>query len=303
MGAPIIALNGGLGNQLFQWFFAHTLESGQNFRIDCLFESVDIELGQLEYRLEEMAHKCAHIDRDRKEISKLSKFERLWHLANRLWLVPRFRFLLSKAGYFRENPNLEVAQSLIMPIPIRYAYGFFQNAEIVEKTHSAIEIELIPIIKSNFEQLRDKFDLEVPYTVIHIRRYPTTGYKLTPIQFCNLSSGYFIDWATKNAGKRIILLTESADKVSEVIKSIKPALVLDASNSSPWDVLAIMAGAEKCLGSNSSLSWWGAKLCSIFGGQAWLPSNWSYWDNVQSSAFHFKGSNLVNSVWDLSGFD
>lgn len=303
MRSPIIALNGGLGNQLFQWFFAHTLDSGKKFRIDCLFESIDSELGQREYRLEELAHRCSHINRDRKGVSKLSKFERLWHLANRLWLVPRFRFLLSKAGYFRECPNSEVAQSLSMPDPMRYAFGFFQNAEIIEQAHSAIEIELIPIIKSNLKELKDKFDLQVPYTVIHIRRYITKGFKLTPIHFCNLSSDYFIDWATQNAGKRIILLTESADQVGEIINSLKPALVLDASNSSPWDVLAIMAGAEKCLGSNSSLSWWGAKLCSIFGGQAWLPSNWSYWDNVESSVFHFKGSNLVDSVWDLSEFD
>ncbi len=303
MKSPIIALNGGLGNQLFQWFFAHTLESNRKFRIDGLFESVDTELGQREFRLEELAERCSHVSRDVKGLSKLSKFERFWHLANHLWLVPVFRPLMTKIGYFRENPNSEVAQSLSIPIPMRYAFGFFQNAKIIEQAHSALEIELIPIIKAKLRELKDKFDLKAPYTVIHIRRYITTGLKLTPIHFCNLSSDYFIDWAKQNARQRIILLTESADQVSEIIKSVKPVLVLDASNSSPWDVLAIMAGAQQCLGSNSSLSWWGAKLCSIFGGQAWLPSNWSYWPNVQTSAFHFEGVNLVNSVWDISGFD
>jgi len=303
MRSPIIALNGGLGNQLFQWFFAHTLESNRKFRIDCLFESVDTELGQREFRLEEVATRCTHINRDRKGKLKLSQFNRHWHLANHLWLIPGFRILLSKLGYFRENPNSEVAQSSSMPDPMRYAYGFFQNAEIVDQAHSALEIELMPIINSKLRDLKDNFDLETPYTAIHVRRYITTGFRLTPIHFCNLSNDYFIDWAKRNVGQRIILLTESADQVGEIIKSVKPVLVLDASNSSPWDVLAIMAGAQQCLGSNSSLSWWGAKLCSIFGGQAWLPSNWSYWANVKTSAFHFKGVNLVNSVWDISGFD
>ena len=303
MKTPIIALNGGLGNQLFQWFFAHTLEPGNKFRVDCLFESSDTELGQREYRLEELAERCTHVSRDVEGLSRLSTFERFWHLANRLWLVPRFRTLMTSIGYFRENPNSELAQSLNMPNPMRYAYGFFQNAEIVEQAHRAIENELLPIIKLNLKEVKEKYDLKTPYTAIHVRRYLTAGLKLTPIHFCNLSSEYFIEWAKQNAGKKVILLTEHSDQIGEIVTALKPDLVLDASNSSPFDVLAIMAGAEKCLGSNSSLSWWGAKLCSIFGGQATLPSNWSYWDNVDSSAFHFKGCVLNGSLWDLSGFD
>ena len=303
MRTPIIALNGGLGNQLFQWFFAHTLEPGNKFRVDCLFETSDTELGQREYRLKELAERCSHVSRDGDGLSRLSKFEKFWHLANRLWLVPRFRPYMTSIGYFRENPNSEVAQSLSMPNPMRYAYGFFQNAGIVERAHSAIENELLPIIKSNLKEVKEKYDLNSSYTAIHVRRYPTAGYRLTPIHFCNLSSEYFINWAKQNAGKKIILLTESSDQVGEIISALKPDLVLDASNSSPFDVLAIMAGAENCLGSNSSLSWWGAKLCSIFGGQASLPSNWSYWDNVDSHAFHFNGCVLNESLWDISGFD
>lgn len=157
---------------------------------------------------------------------------------------------------------------------MRYAYGYFQNARIMERAEEAIEVELLPIIQTNLKVLKSKFDLEAPFTVIHVRRYPTAGYKLTRIQFCNLSSRYFTEWATKNAGKRIILLTEFKDKVTEVIDLLKPELVLDSSQTSAWDVLTIMAGAEKCLGSNSSLSWWGARLCSRFGRQVWLPSNW-----------------------------
>ncbi len=303
MGLPIIALNGGLGNQLFQWYFAHTLESEKKFRIDCLFESSDTELGQREFRLEELAERCSHVSRDVNGLLRLSKFERFWHLANRLWLVPRFRPLMTRIGYFRENPNSEVAQSLSVPSPMRYAFGFFQSAKIVEQAHRAIEVELLPIIKSNLMKVKEKYDLDAPYTAIHVRRYPTTGYKLSPIHFCNLDSKYFIEWAKQNAGEKVILLTESSDQVGEIVSALKPDLVLDASNSSPFDVLAIMAGAEKCLGSNSSLSWWGAKLCSIFGGQASLPSNWSYWDNVDASAFHFKECVLNDSVWDISGFD
>ena len=190
-----------------------------------------------------------------------------------------------------------------MPSPMRYAYGFFQSSKIVELADRAIEVELLPIVVSNLKDLKEKYDLDAPYTAIHVRRYPTRGFKLTPIHFCNLDSKYFIEWAKQNAVGKVILLTEHADQVCEIVNTLKPDLVLDASNSSPFDVLSIMAGAEKCLGSNSSLSWWGARLCSTLKGQATLPSNWSYWDNVDSSAFHFEECLLNDSVWDVSGFD
>ena len=301
--SPIVVLNGGLGNQLFQWFFAHTMSQKGSFRIDPLFKEDQKSLGVSGPDLGQLFARCLHVDRDSKDLVIEAPFKKLLHLVNHMWGIPIFRPLLTELGYYRENPNSEVAQSLSIPSLIRYAYGYFQNAQIMEQAQEAIKAELLPIIESNLSVLKTKFDLEDPYTVIHVRRYPTAGFKLTSIQFCNLSADYFIDWAKQNAGKRIILLTESADQTDRIIKSVKPVLVLDASNSSPWDVLAIMAGAEKCLGSNSSLSWWGVKLCSIFGGQAWLPLNWSYWANVQSRAFHFKGSNLVDSVWDISGFD
>lgn len=301
--SPIVVLNGGLGNQLFQWFFAHTLSKSGSFRTDPLFKEDEKSLGVSGPELGQLFARCLHVDRDSKDLAVQAPFKKLFHLANHMWGIPIFRPLLSLFGYYRENPNSEVAQSLRIPNPMRYAYGYFQNAQLMKQAEAAIEVELLPIIQANLQILKSRFDLETPYTVIHLRRYPTAGYKLTRIQFCNLSSRYFIEWATKNTGQRIILLTEFKDQVTDVIDLLKPELVLDSSQTSAWDVLTIMAGAEKCLGSNSSLSWWGVRLCSRYGGQVWLPSNWSYWDNVSTEAFHFEGCNLASADWDPSGFD
>ena len=299
----IVALNGGLGNQLFQWFYAHALSKNGLFRIDPLFEEVERPLGVSGLELEQLFARCLHVDRD----SKLEVFEvpyrKVLHLANHMWAFKIFRPFLSLCGYYRENPNSEVAQSLRIPKPINYAYGYFQNAQLMKQAEEAIEVELLPIIRANLKVIKSRFGLEAPYTVVHVRRYPTAGYKLTRIQFCNLSSTYFVDWATKNSGQRLILLTEFKDQVTDVINLLNPDLVLDSSQTSAWDVLTIMAGADKCLGSNSSLSWWGVMLCSGFGGQVWLPSNWSYWDNVNTKAFHFEGCNIAPSDWDPSGYD
>ena len=301
--SPTVALNGGLGNQLFQWFFAHTLSKNGSFRVDPLFKQGKNSFGVIWPDLNELSANCPHVDKDSTSLISTAPYRKLLHLANHMWRFPMFRPLLYLAGYYRENPNLEVAQSLNVPSPIRYAFGYFQSAEVMKRAQGAINEELLPIIESNLIYLKKRFNLETPYTVIHLRRYPTAGYKLTRIQFCNLSRRYFTDWASDNAGQRVILLTEFKDEASEVIDSVKPELVLDSSQTSAWDVLTIMAGAEKCLGSNSSLSWWGARLCSQFGGQVWLPSNWSYWENVNPNAFHFDGCNLATADWDPSGFD
>jgi len=302
-GTPIVALNGGLGNQLFQWFFGHTLSRSGSFRTDLLFKEDEKSLGVSGPKMGEIFARCLHVERDSNNAVVQVAFKKLLHLANHMWGFPVFRGLLSLFGYYRENPNSQVAQSLNIPNPIRYAYGYFQNAQLMKQAENAIEVELLPIIQANLKLIKLKFDLETPYTVIHVRRYPTAGYKLTPIQFCNLSSNYFIDWATKNSGQRIILLTEYKTQITNLIDLLKPEIVLDSSQTSDWDVLTIMAGADKCLGSNSSLSWWGAQLCSKFGGQVWLPSNWSYWDNVNTKAFHFEGCYIAASDWDPSGFD
>jgi hypothetical protein len=301
--SPIVALNGGLGNQLFQWFFAHTIDNGGSFRIDRLFKEHQSSNGVAGPELGQLFARCHHVYRDSQNMVVDAKFRKILHLANHMWAHPIFRSLLSVLGYYRENPNAEVAQSLSVPNPIRYAFGYFQNAELMEKAEKAIESELIPVVESHLGLLKVKFGLEKPYTVIHLRRYGTAGVKLTRIQFCNLSQKYFTEWAKANAGGKVVLLTEHKDQVAEVIEHLNPELVLDSSQTSAWDVVTIMAGAEKCLGSNSSLSWWGVSLCSKLGGQVWLPSNWSYWENVDPGAFHFKGCNIAAAEWDISGFE
>lgn len=304
MNKPIIALNGGLGNQLFQWFFAHTVSADQSFRVDPLFRENEISLGVNGPNLEDLISRCPHIEKNSAGLVKEATPKKLLHLANHLWhRLHILHPLLTWLGYYRENPNSSVPQSPYIPIPMRYAYGYFQNGKVIEQMLDQVKVELVPIVAANLQVLRDKFELDTPYTVIHVRRYPTKGFKLSPIQFCNLDSSFFVDWAEKNSGEKIILLAEFEDQVVDIVQTLSPKLVLDSSKTSAWDVLAIMAGAEKCLGSNSSLSWWGARLCSIFGGETWLPANWSYWNNVDTKAFHFPGCKLTNSKWDISGFE
>ena len=300
---PIVAINGGLGNQLFQWFFAHSLTPKNKFRLDFLFEKVDSKLGQREFRLESVTKNCEHVLKDSKGGIKKLRSQRFWHLMNHLWLIPPFRTILQNIGYYRENPNQSVVQSKNLPTRIRYAYGYFQNHNTVENSLLSIQRELLPVIANEIHDVRVKFQLDFDFTVIHIRRYITEGLDLSPVHFCNLSLEYFTSWRNNFPDDNVIILTEDASKISNFILALNPKLVLDSKTTTPWETLAIMAASQRLLGSNSSLSWWGAWISCTLGGEAWLPSNWSYWGNVENSKIHFPRCRIAPSSWDLIGFN
>lgn len=301
MKNPVVALNGGLGNQLFQWFFAHTLIENRPFVLDLLFEKED-PLRQRGFQLDGLVRNCEHVAKGKDGAIAKFKFAIVTHLFNRLWLIAFFRSPLTWLGYYRENPIKSVAQSSRVPNPVRYAYGYFQKQQIIDGLNETIERELLPVVQSLLPNLLKKHNLNFPYTAIHFRHYLTEGLELTPVHFCNLSLKYFTEWNATNPGQEIVLLTDQVADVADLIELLRPKLVLDREQTTAWETLALMSGATRFLGANSSLSWWGARLSSAQGGEVWLPSDWSYWENVNPKDFHFESCNIAKAYWDISGF-
>ena len=301
MKKPVVALNGGLGNQLFQWFFAHTLIENRPFVLDLLFEKED-PLRQRGFQLDALVRNCEHVAKGKDGAIAKFKFGAVTHLFNHLWLIAFFRSPLTWLGYYRENPIKSVAQSSRVPNPVRYAYGYFQKQQIIDGLNETIEKELLPVVQSLLPNLLKKHNLNFPYTAVHFRHYLTEGLELTPVHFCNLSLKYFTEWNATNPGQEIVLLTDQVADVADLIELLRPKLVLDREQTTAWETLALMSGATRFLGANSSLSWWGARLSSAQGGEVWLPSDWSYWENVNPKDFHFKSCNIAKAYWDISGF-
>lgn len=304
MKKVIVVLNGGLGNQLFQWFFAHTIPHPEKIQLDLLFKGEDIEEGgQREFKLEDLMVNCDHVFKGSDGVIAPLTFSKFWHLLNYLWLIPVFRPVLTHFGYYRENPNLSVAQNHVDIDKVRYAYGFYQNFRFMHGALEDMRDELDPIIDAEIKRVKTKFKLHKPYSVIHVRQYPTKGYVHSPVHFSNLSEDYFLNWNPSNSPKRVILVTEHRDQIENLISKLKVDLVLDSTLTTPWETLAIMAGSNQLLGSNSSLSWWGAWLSSRRKGECWLPSQWSYWENVDVKPIHFESCKIIQAQWDISGFD
>jgi hypothetical protein len=224
------------------------------------------------------------------------------------WLVPFFfdrlwRFSFLKAtlhflGYFREDPRKSAKAHINPPKRIRYAKGYFQNWEIAEHQGDAIKSELLPVLKEVFLDLQSRFNLEEPYSVIHVRRGDYRTDQNPDTMIGALDDQYFLRWVKEHPSKRIILLTEHSSEVEKLIDALHPTLVLDNSQTSAWETLALMSNADHFLGSNSSLSWWGAWTASLNGAMTYLPARWDCKDRFKTSDFLFPACEEWPSVWE-----
>jgi hypothetical protein len=295
MSSPIVVIQGGLGNQLSQWSFAHVVSEDKNFQLDPL-DGLGSAIPR-EFELLAVLNNCSHVGRDAfgflVEPSNLA----FYHVLDRLWELKPLRRLVEKLGYVREDPRLDQEQTSKFPAKIKYAKGYFQKQQNVEEILDLVRSEIIPVVQTILPKVINKFGLGENYSVLHVRRGDYESTYFTPTIIGTLSDEYFLNGVTKFDSSKLIILTEDQSDVTELIQILVPDVVLDKNDTSPWETLAIMYGATNFLGSNSSLSWWGARVCAIRGGKVWLPSQWSYWKNINIKNYHFPSCKVADVFW------
>ena len=293
--APIVVFQGGLGNQLSQWSYAHSIVGSRLFLIDPLYNMREVTSRNFE--LLEVCESCDHVMKDKFGNFKNSNLRFFFHFLDRLWEFAVLRIFVETFGYIREDPRVDQEQTHNISKVPRYSKGYFQKQANVEIVMSSVRSEIIPLVNRLLPELRDRFELASKYSVIHVRRGDYEAAEFTPVIIGTLSDRYFIEGLRKMDSSNLVLLTENRGDVSDLVNQLKPSLVLDKFNTTPWETLAIIYGATEFLGSNSSLSWWGARLCSARGGDVWLPSQWSYWKNIDVGDFHFTNCKVAEAYW------
>ena len=290
-----MAIQGGLGNQLSQWYYAHSISPNSSFRIDPLYKMTGTELRSFE--LQPLINTCPHLEGGKGKNFIAVQTRKYFEILDKSWEYKSLRRLVEKLGYFREDPRLDQSQSTKKLKVIRYAKGYFQKQEAIEKVFDCVVDELMPLLNNTLVKIKARFQIPPNYTLIHVRRSDYDAAEFTPIIIGTLSDEYYIQGLKGIDTSNLILLTENYQDVSGLVKTLNPCMVLDKSDTNPWETLAIMFGATKFVGANSSLSWWGARLCYSNGGDVWLPSDWSFWNNIDNSDYHFSGSNIAKVYW------
>lgn len=291
---PNVVIKGGLGNQLFQWTYAHSLQAIKSFYPARFHYGHHDKIMHLE--LEQLFETCPHI----LNAGDLSpRREYLSHAAEWLWSKRVGKGIAeSLLRFYQEDPREDQAQGFNANWKSQIISGYFQENRFSEKPNSVVEMEILPYAEKVAAKLFSTNLIPRRYSVLHIR---TGAYSAqvpsNPNFIGSLHENYFLNNLDKLNAKYLVLLTENADHIPQLIKRIKPDLVLDALQLNAWETLATMALSESMIGANSSLSWWGAKLASLNGAKTWLPADWSSWNNIDSEAYRFANLEVLESAW------
>ncbi len=297
---PIIAIQGGLGNQLFQWFYAHDITEQSEFRVYPIFPPAPKINPVRELEVNPLIAHCKHV-RGLLKPQGVDWIRTLLPRAfDRLWRFTQLTSLLRFLGYFREDPRLDTRSHTQPPSKVRYAAGYFLDWRIVNHQLEAVRSELLPVLSQVFENLIHKFALGSPYNVIHIRHWGSVPGQDPRTTMGTLSDEFYLHWIREHPSKRLIILTENRSEIEEFIALVQPTLVLDKSSTNAWETLAIMSRAKFILGSNSSLSWWGVWSAHLLGGESYFPGEF---DNTigrfEISNFLFPSCHAVKPIWKI----
>jgi len=291
---PNVVIKGGLGNQLFQWVYAHSLQEKVAFYPSRFYYGHHDKI--MHFELESLLETCHHVLNGGVESPSR---EYLSQTAEWLWSKGIGRGVAeSFLGYYQEDPRGDQAQSVSKSRNARIISGYFQKNCYSETSKNVVELEILPYAERVASKLLLTELIPRSYSVLHIRTGAYSGQSASDQNFIgNLDEKYFLDNVDKLKANFLIVLTENADHIPKLLKKIKPDLVLDAQQLDAWETLATMVLSESMIGANSSLSWWGAKLASLKGAETWLPANWSAWENIDSRAYRFPNLKTLESTW------
>jgi len=263
MHPGVVHLTGGLGNQLFGFYFAKSLCLIQNRQIfvnKANLEPRGFQLAPLETSLVE---NLATREYGKKTFNKKDLIQN--RFTRKIYFERAFSF----------NPNL---------INSRYLeyYGYFQSWKYLESLKSSIKEDFNQHI-SNMVGSNLYFEFpQQAYVAIHIRRGDYVNLQnyhgLTTKEYFQNSMRYLREY--HGIDLPVLVFSDDIDKAKEIIPdAFKYVAKEDTRND--WDTLLLMANAQALVGSNSSFSWWAA-----YGGNskvAIFPEPWFQNRKIDSS--------------------
>lgn len=264
----IVKLNGGLGNQMFQYAFALALAEkfGTKMLFDfSYFEDVKshenvttrfFELGVFNLECTEAEEK------DLTEV-KNADFGAKWKNT----LAKRYPHYFG-VNYAREKNNTCFDKKLITYPDYAYYEGYFQNENYFKHLREQLFRDFS--LKMPFSELNEQNQSTLEKIIstnsvsIHIRRgdYVTLDYVNKLQGICPLK---YYQKAIKRIAKKVenphfFIFSDDIDWVRENLKIDYPYTVIDFNQNSGYLDLELMKNCKHNIIANSSFSWWGAWL-------------------------------------------
>ena len=248
-------LSGRLGNQLFEWAFAHKLAFYYDAPVTLFHDR--FHLSNPGDDLTGSGYICGHQIRVSQANTTGLILKILDYSSNYIRDIANFT---KKLGILRSD-NSFLLPNLTKSRP-RVISGFCINKLVVEEFEKELEEDLCQILKNVEFLLPSDFN----YQVIHIRK---GDYLTTDTSYGVLTADYYL----RNLGpeKISVVVTDDVDGAPEIVSRIQPNYVFTPNNSTAWETLKIMQQSNRLLMANSTLSWWGGFLAARRGSHVISP--------------------------------
>lgn len=264
LNKKIIKLNGGLGNQMFQYAFACALQN--KFATDIKFDFSYFEDVKSNEEVTTRKFELGVFSFDYEEATKedLANIRKPGFESKLKNTIAKKSPKVFGINYVREKNNTAYDKSLLKDYYL-YFEGYFQN----EKYFKQIRNDLIkkfslkePLDEQNqsvLNQIKETNSIS-----IHIRRgdYVTLDYVnkihgVCPIEYYKKAIEYI---ANKVESPHFFIFSDDIKWVIENLKIEYPYTVVDFNQDKGWLDMNLMKQCKHNIIANSSFSWWGAWL-------------------------------------------
>ena len=298
--SPQIHFMGGLGNQLFQFAYAHGLSNqfsepyifsiDHNARIDRAFD------------LEVLLRDCQHSSGNSSPSSISSPTIRTKIVRRAVNQLAKFNFLkhgVDSIAGIELNPFSSRRRDLLGK-KWKNNIGYFQHWDLVEANWPFFGKELFNFLDHHVDV--SQYQAEVSDSIIlHVRRGDYVSAKNT---MGLLSGDYYkllLSKISNGHSKKILVFTDSKELINESFIREFEYQILGPDELSAWQTLKLISLGKEIVAANSTLSWWGGYLAlqRDSGAKCYVPNPWFRdWHQRVENAFLHPKMTPVSSIFE-----
>lgn len=269
----ITRLNGGLGNQLFQYAFGRAL---------AIRHGVPLRLDTRDYRHNpQHGLLIQHFNIDGEFVSsqnapKLPDITRRTKWQRWLWnLNPTYTRWLREKPFGFQPRWLQAGKSV-------YLDGYWQSESFFHAFAETLRTDLTLKAPPSLATQEIAAQMRQSRSVaMHIRRGDYVSDPNVAKIYLPLSLAYYErclnDWSTDQRNVRVFVFSNDIAWCKKNIRWTQPTTYVDHTTASTaYEDLYLMQQAECCITANSTLSWWGAWLGHKPNHVVYTPAQWFY---------------------------
>lgn len=289
-------LQGGLGNQMFQYACARNLISkNQKVYLDLNFINNHIVSSSVftarNYELNIFENCQTRILNSSKR--KMFFDKRLRYRIIRRLFLKNIQFVNQLEN---EYINIDTKSKNI------YLNGYFQSEKyFIKKRNLIINDFSFPTLDAINKQLLDQISNDINSVSIHVRRGDYLKKKVTEYHGC-LPLSYYIssvnDLSNKFDDLKFYIFSDDKDFIESSFGFIKNKIIVSGNTGKhSWKDMCLMTYCKHHIIANSSFSWWGAWL-SETDGITFAPRNWF---NPQMAKFEI--NDIIPNNWIVVDYE